>query len=240
MLDQQAQESARDGEDHRSGVTWEPPGPGSWTLDTVHLPNPGTAQMQLALEWFRRGFAEVAERYGWLTAGVDMHPVNGFLYTTILPLPGDQFPARLAASERAFAEKVWRDDVARWNDEIKPAALRAHRALIDVDPDALDDAGLAEHLRACERHHWAMWLQHHQMNGPAMIPPADFIVSAHEWTGLPPSQIAQALSGASPISAGACPESVAVAAAIAADPDASALLESDLDGAEVLERLASL
>ena len=220
-------------------LRWEAPGPGSWTLDTVHFPNPATAQMQRALPAFAQGFAETAKRYGWLIGGVDMRSVNGFLYTAVVPLAGEEFAERIATADAVFERKLWRDDVARWNNEVKPAALDAHRTLIEVDPDVLDDTGLIVHLRDCESHHWSMWLQHHQMNGPAMVPVADFIVGAMSWTGLPAARLAQALRGASPISAGSCPETTAVATAVAADGVANDLLFSDEPAGVVLDGLAA-
>jgi pyruvate,water dikinase len=195
--------------------------------------------MQRALPAFAQGFAETAKRYGWLIAGVDMRPVNGFLYTAIVPLDGDEFGERIATAETVFEQKMWRDDVARWNKQVKPAALAAHRTFIEMEPGALDDTGLVVHLRECARHHWSMWLQHHQMNGPSMIAVADFMVGALSWTGLPAARLAQALRGASPISAGSCPETTALASAIAADGVATGLLFSDEEASVILDGLAA-
>lgn len=47
--------------------SFEPPGPGSWTLDTAHFPKPATRfTMELFPEPARRGFTEATARYGLL------------------------------------------------------------------------------------------------------------------------------------------------------------------------------
>lgn len=59
---------------------------------------------------------------------------------------------RLATSQKAFEGKLWREDLKRWDDEVKPAAIRAHLALQGVDVATLDDAALAKHVSACRDH----------------------------------------------------------------------------------------
>jgi phosphohistidine swiveling domain-containing protein len=56
---------------------------------------------------------------------------------------------RLETSATVFKRKLWREDLERWDREVKPAAIRTHLALLEVDPDTLDTTGLLEYLDRC-------------------------------------------------------------------------------------------
>ena len=206
-------------------LVWEPPGPGAWRLDKVHIPRPATRAFQDVIGALCIGFGHSAERYGWLLGTFQMEFVNGFMYAQPAPVDPDVFGERIATAEAAFANRLWRADADRWELEVKPAALAAHRELIDVDPTALDDRALAAHLRDAFDHYWAMWVQHHDFNGSHMVPVGDFVVSTELWTGMPRTKIAQLLSGASPVSRGASPQLAALVAVLRDTPAALALLD---------------
>ena len=60
-------------------LTWEPPGPGSWSLDKGHVPRPLTAfTCEVAPEPFRHGFEETFRRYGIPAKAMLESYVNGF------------------------------------------------------------------------------------------------------------------------------------------------------------------
>ena len=218
-------------------LSWDPPGPGTWNLDKVHVPRPATAHMQETIPAFTDGFGESAVAYGWLVGRFDIRTVNGFMYSNIKLVEFDEFPTRFAKCEEVFATKQWRAEVERWDAVVKPAALEAHRSLLTVDPDELAPDDLADHLRRCRDHHAEMWRQHHRFNGTHMIPVGDFVVSTHQWTGLPTNEIAGLLRGASPISRGWSPETEALAAAILANPTAADVVRGTSPPAEILEQL---
>jgi pyruvate,water dikinase len=222
------------------GLTWDPPGPGTWNLDTVHWPRPATAHMDELFPSIEEGFASSARDYGWLAGRFNLRTVNRFTYSNVEPAPVDEFPSRFERCEQAFATKRWRAEIDRWDTEVKPAALAKHKELLAVDPAELTVGDLVAYLHRCRDHHRAMWLQHHTFNGTQMIPVGDFLVSTVEWTGLPPGQIAALLRGASPISRGASPEASAVAAALSAAPGAIDVLGSNEEPRSVLDRLRNI
>jgi pyruvate,water dikinase len=125
-----------------------------------------------------------------------------------------------------MAERRWRAELARWDAEVKPAALRAHKALQAVDPAALDDGGLANHLQACFDHIVRMVEQHHHFTIDCCLPMGDFLAHAKAWTNLPVPDLLQCVRGSSKISTGvAADELQRLAAALRADPASAARLD---------------
>ncbi len=65
--------------------TFEPPGPGSWEQDPVHLPRPMTRYFQETHPPpFKRGTNDFARFYGLLIDGLQISYVNGFGYNQVL------------------------------------------------------------------------------------------------------------------------------------------------------------
>ena len=226
--------------DALGGLTWDPPGPGTWNLDTAHWPRPATAHMDEMFPGIEEGFASSASEYGWLAGRFNLRTVNRFTYSNVELVPFEEFPSRFERCEQAFATKRWRAEIDRWDTEVKPSALAKHKELLAIDPTELAVGDLVDHLHRCRDHHRAMWLQHHTFNGTQMIPVGDFLVSTAEWTGLPPAQIAALLRGASPISRGACPEASVLAAALSAAPGATDVLLANEEPRSVLARLRDI
>ena len=221
-------------------LDWEPPGPGSWNLDKAHVPRPCTRLTQEVVRpAFEKGFAEVFARYGIPAKELLHEYVNGFSYGMLVPLDGSEIGARAAAAEEAIATRRWREDLERWDTETKPAAIRRHRQLIDVDVDGLPTTALIAHLRECRDHMSEMITQHHLFNGAAMMPLGHLLAGVQDWTAgeVTLAEVMALFVGASPISRGDCPELRAVTAALATDGRARALLASDGDPAEVLDAL---
>ena len=215
-------------------VTWDPPGPGPWQQDSAHNPVSQTALMQQVYPaGFNKGFTEAFAGYGLLLDRLAMGVVNGFTYHQPQPfdMPGPDGPKdpdwigaeigrRTEVAARAMADQIWRDEIATWDAEIKPAAQARHRGLGSVDLGALDDAALLAHVQTCMAHVEAMAYQHHRYNCHALVPVGDFVLQAAAWTHRPPDSLFGVLDGFSPVSNVLSPEIQDAVTALRADQDA--------------------
>lgn len=234
-------------------VDWTPPGPGPWMQDRSHLPAAVTPLMQSAYPpGMQRGFAESLGSWGSLLDTMNVAFVNGFAYMQPLPFdaPGPDGPKsheqigaeigrRTGVAAAAFEQRIWRDVLVRWDDELKPASIKRHRELADVDLTALDDDGLRDQLH--QRTAWLteMAYQHHRFNTMAMLPVGDFILHAMRWTGRAPVPMFAVFDGWSPVSGVVPPELAPAVDAIQADPVAEAMLTGETPAAERLAELRS-
>lgn len=230
---------------------WQTPNPGPWQQDSAHSPAAGSAAaLSLYPDGFNRGFSETFARYGLLLDRLAMADINGFTYHQPQPfdMPGPDGPLtpeqigaeigrRAAIAEEAFASKLWRQDLELWETVCKPEALARHRQLAEVDLSALDDDGLAAHLREVAAHFTEMVYQHHRFNVAAILPVGDLAVHTIGWTGRAPSEILGVLDGYSPVSGAAPVEMEDALDALRADSDARALLDGSDDAGERLEEL---
>jgi phosphohistidine swiveling domain-containing protein len=224
-----------------SELRFDPPGPGFWEQDAVHFPRPVTRYWaEMHPEPFKRGFRELTSYYGMLIDTLDYRYLKGFAYKTVVPVPDSEVPARFQRAEEAVDGKLWREQLREWDETFKPASVATHRELQSVDPDALSDEELVDYLVRCRDHHIEMIYQHMRHTGAAMLPTGDFLVHVGDWTGLPPSELLGLMRGASPVSSGASVELERLVEAIAEDPGARRVLESDRDPGEVLEQLRSV
>src|SRR5262245_21769585 len=222
-------------------LRFDPPGPGFWELDPVHFPRPTTRYWtEVHPPAFRRGTSEFARGYGMLIDGLTMAYVNGFGYKAVVPAPEAEVPNRFARAEEVLRTRYWREQLRDWNESIKPASFKAHRALQSVDPDALSDEALAAHLTRCRDHHAEMIYQHMRFTAAAVVPTGDFLAHVGEWTGLPPAELLGLMRGTSPVSAGASAELGRMVEAVKGDPRAQKLLASSDDPARVLDALRAL
>jgi pyruvate,water dikinase len=240
--------------------TFAPPGPGSWFLDPTHWTRPVTRfQAEIFPDAFGRGFGESLRRYGSLLEYLEAGFVNGFPYYCARPVgaPKDavghpprevwdklarshpEIRRRLETSASVFERKLWRDDLERWDREVKPAAIRAHLELLAVDPGALDTSGLLEYLDRCRENQIHSAYIHHLFNVPALLPVGDFLVHAHEWTGHAPAELLRLLRGANPDPLGADEELERLVAALQGDSAATDLLSTPGDPAEIIAALRS-
>jgi pyruvate,water dikinase len=219
-------------------LRFDAPGPGSWTLDAVHFPRPATRYWQETHpEPFRRGFSEFTRYYGMLIGTLDYQYVNGFVYSSMRPPPEDEIPQRFERAGEVFEKKLWREQLNDWDTTFKPESIKAHREIQAVDPEALSDDELVEHLRRCHRHHSEMIYQHMRFTGAAMLPVGDLMVHVSQWTDIPGGELLGMLRGAAPVSAGASVELHRLVAALNEDAAARELLDSDRDPADVLYAL---
>jgi pyruvate,water dikinase len=241
---------------------FEPPGPGSWSIDYTHWTRPVTRfQAEVFPEQFVRGFGESLKRYGLLLDYLDCQFVNGFPYYCPRPVgaPEDavghppkhvwdelmrtdpEISERLKTSAMAFERKLWREDLQIWDQETKPAAIRDHLELQAVDPSTLTTEELLAHLDRCRENLKHQIYLHHLYNVPALLPVGDFFVHAQEWTGRPATEYLGLLQGATPVSRGAADELQRLARAIQADSRARSLIaSSDKKAGDVLASLSEL
>ena len=221
--------------------TFEPPGPGSWEQDPVHLPRPMTRYFQETHPApFKRGTNDFARFYGLLIDGLQIAYVNGFGYNQVRPAPDAEIPQRFARAGQVFAQKLWREQLHDWDTNCKPAAIAKHRELQGVDPDALSDAELAAYLKRCRDHHSSMIAQHMRFTAGAVLPTSDFLAHVGDWTGLPPSELLGLMRGSAEVSSGGSDEMARLKEAFAGDGPARQILESTDDPAQLLARLRAL
>jgi rifampicin phosphotransferase len=219
---------------------FDPPGPGSWELDVVHFPRPVTRYWaEMHPEPFRRGFQELTRFYGMLIDTLEYRYLDGFAYRTIIPVSDSEVPARMQRAEEVFERKLWRDQLREWDETFKPGSIRTHRELQSVDPDALSGDDLVAYLTRCREHHVEMIYQHMRFTAAPSVPTGDFLAHVGDWTGLPASELLGLLRGAAPVSAGASEELARLRTAVAQDPSARQVLESDDEPGRVLAALRS-
>lgn len=224
-----------------SQLRFEPPGPGTWTIDAVHFPRPVTRYFaEFHPVPFKRGFQELTRYYGMPIGGLEYRYVHGFAYSTMAPPPEDEIPARFQRAEDVWEQKVWREQLREWDETFKPASIGKHRELQAVDPDALSDEDLVAYLTRCRDHHADMIFQHMRFTAAPSVPTGDFLAHVGDWTGLPASELLGLLRGAAPVSAGASDELARLRAAIEQDASARELLASDRDPAQILRTLTTL
>lgn len=241
-----------------SALSFQPPGPGVWELETVHNPRPACKFTQEPmLEGFGPGFSASTARYGVMLDRIEPAFVNGFTYIQARPFgapPGAKGPppkvifqilmrvipkirARLRTSHAAFENKEWRKDLDDWDTRVRPASDKAHREIQAVDPSALSDDALMGHVKVCRDQFRDMIKQHHTYTITCCLPVGDLLVHVSQWTGKPPGDILQVMRGSSQISLGiAHAELARLATAIRADDAAKTTLASK-DPADVLEKL---
>src|SRR6266478_5885704 len=224
-----------------TALHFEPPGPGSWVQDPVHMPRPMTRYFQETHPPpFKKGTNDFARFYGLLMDGLQMGYVNGFGYNQVLPAPDAEIPERFQRAEQVFAQKLWREQLRDWDEKCKPSSIATHRELQAVNSDALSDAELVAYLTRCRDHHSAMLAQHMRFTAGALLPTGDFLAHVGDWTGLPPSELLGLMRGAAEVSAGGSDEMERLKAAFAKDPAAREILASGGDAAQVLASLRSL
>ncbi len=219
---------------------YDPPGPGSWTIDTVHFPRPVTRYFSdTHPEPFARGFHEYCAYYGSMLGDIEIAYVNGLSYARRSPVAPEEVPQRLARAEEVWREKAWRQQLAEWDEQFKPASTRKHRELQSIDPDLLSDDELSAYLERCRDNHSEMIYQHMRFTGAAMIALGDLLAHAKDWTGKPVSELIGMMRGAAPVSAGGSEEMRRMVTALRATPAARELLERD-DQDDAPQRLEAL
>ncbi len=217
---------------------FEAPGPGSWSVDAAHFPRPVSRfQAEIHPQGITKGFLDCARRYGLLIDTLDYRFVNGFAYSTVVPAPEAEIPARFRAAEDVFRKKIWREDLERWDRDVKPASIRTHQELLAVDPLALSDDELIAYIEQCRDNLERMIHQHHSFNLAAILPVGDFMAHVGAWTDAPIGEFLALTRGSAPESAGTFPEMDRLAEEIRNSPDARQTLASGKASADILAQL---
>jgi len=204
-----------------------------------------------------RGFKEGTARYGALLSHLEVAVIGGFVYMCPRPVGAPktakgpppklifkllsklhpEIRRRIKRAREVYENKVWREDVARWDNEWKPAIIKRNAELAAVDPTKLDTAALIAHLRDLEERVGDAIYRHHALNMTAMLPVGDLMVHWAQWTGKPPTSVCALLRGASPVSNGATAELARAIEALRADAGASATLASSTPAGEIIATL---
>lgn len=207
----------------------------------MHFPRPASRYwVELHPAAFRRGTSEFAAGYGLLLDGLQMAYVNGFGYIQAVPVAEDQAGERIARAGEVVQQKYWRQQLRDWNEDFKPRAIEAHRAIQAIDPDALSDEELVAYLTRCRDHHAEMIYQHMRFTAAAVLPTGDLLAHVGSWADIPPGELLGLMRGMSPVSAGASAQLATMIAALRADERAQRLLASDGDPGETLGALRAL
>ena len=205
------------------------------------------------------GFKEGTSHYGLLLDHLEVAVINRFIYYAAravgAPKSAKGAPPRLLfevmrrvhpeirrrvrRAESIFRDKVWREDVERWDRTLRPQLASAAKDLVSEDLSAASDAQLAEHVRRATELLRTAVFTHHRLNFCALLPVGDFLIHAMKWTGMQAGELLQAMRGGSPVSAGAVEELARLRAALIANPDALTLVNSGASDADILAGLQS-
>jgi pyruvate,water dikinase len=176
----------------------------------------------LASDPLARGFGEGTRRYGLLLDTLRLRFVNDFCYGKFVPVgapdnasgppPRPIFmlltrlhPAirrRIPAAPEALEKKLWREDMRRWDEEIKPDSIARNRRIQDTAITALGDREFLAYLEDVRANVVEMIYRHHAFTIPCCFPVGHFVAEVQRWTGLPSGEVLGALKGAAPISRG--------------------------------------
>jgi pyruvate,water dikinase len=204
-----------------------------------------------------RGFRESVREYGALLDHLEIAIINRFIYMAPRPVGAPksakgtppravfwvlqrvhpELRRRIRRAEEAFRTRHWRRELRWWDEEVKPALAAEAAGLLKEDLGAAAPETLAAHLRRATDFAGRTIYWHHRFNGCVIVPVGDFLVHVMGWTGMPAEEILQAMRGLSPASAGAVQELAALAAAVQADAEAQALLQSNRTPQDILTML---
>src|SRR5215510_8734769 len=125
-------------------MEFTPPGPGVWELEQTHFSRPATRYgSSIFPRAISKGFSESARRYGLLLETLDIRVVNDFVYSKFCPVgapeaakgPPPKFlfklmtwlhpeiRRRIKTGSLVFEQKLWREDMRRWDEQLKPDSV---------------------------------------------------------------------------------------------------------------------
>jgi pyruvate,water dikinase len=217
---------------------WVPPGTGLWERDPAHQERPFCRLWFDVLPGaFARGTAEGFERLGLPLAEMRVVDVGGWFYGTMLPVPDDDFVARIHAAEQALTARTWRTIADEWHTTERSRFLVRNRDLQAVDPAELDDDALVVHthdaldlLADASARHFLQAIAH--WVGVGLL-----VNEAAEMAGWEPSITIAALAGSSPGSTAPLAALLEILDSVATDRSAAALLAGDLDASSTLDAM---
>ena len=233
-------------------LIFEPPGPGTWVLDTQHFPTPLTRfTAEVMPETIARTMTETMAKHGMLILTTSA-TVNGFYYgyrrpietgfgdSGILTVEDPEVRRRVDLMADGIRSKFWRDGRRRWFEEVRPDSIEVNLGLASIEVTQLSRQELFDHLATCRENVVRMCERHHTFNQIATSPVALLVLDVTEWTDLTVVDALSLLDGASPISAGITPELIRLADEVRTDTDASALVQSDESPAAIFKTLRNM
>ena len=205
-------------------VEWKAPAGGLWELESTHVRGGQPRVFQeLAPRAFRDRFRDTAARYGLPVDYVEVRFVNDHCYARMRPVgapdpkPGRPSKApppvvlkvlarvhpelrrRAKAARRAIDQKLWLEDLRRWDRHGRAELLAAARALQGEPIDELDDAGLIDHLRRAAEHLERGIGTHFELLPIHNVPVGRLLIACREW-GIEAGDAFDLLAGTSPAS----------------------------------------
>ncbi len=195
------------------------PGPGVWQLDITHWSRPlPRFDRDGICAAFTAGQADWMPRYGAPLATIRAAHVDGFVYLQPQPLSGPPDAAPPPAwlmriltrliptlrrcsriAEQALADRIWREDARRWDQEQLPGLLRSFRELQAVELEGLDDNALLAHLRAASETCFRSVRLHIGSNGATMIPTGLLLAQLRDWGVDDAAEVMVAVGAVSPL-----------------------------------------
>ena len=236
---------------------FEAPGPGTWELDTTHYSKPLSAYTSsITGNAFVRGFKEGTERFGLLISHFRSAKIHGFSYSQPVlafapedaqpgPPPAGYFEqpellARIRDGKKAIENKLWREDLKRWDEEVKPDSIRRNLALQAINPASLDTEGLIQHMTDCYQNLGEMFYRHHIFTVSSVIPVGLYVDNVCQWSGASPGEVLNLLKGSSPVSRGIAAAELEEIAQLMQQASIDADQFRAMPPAEALEALRSL
>lgn len=236
----------------QTDLVFDPPGPGTWNLDTQHYPVP----MSLFKREYEPQTRSLTIGLGLAEYGVPMatiaKSIHGFMYNQGAPVgvpigSGEQqditnpvIAERVTKGQRAYNEKIWLKALELWDHDVKPDSIRCNRGLASVDVDALGHDDMISHMSHCRDNSIEMIRRHHRFSVPSVVAGGLLFFHTVEWTGLDVTELVSLLNGASPISSGITPDLIGLIEAMRADADAVKIVESGHSSSDKIERLGSI
>jgi len=230
-----------------STITFEPPGPGEWMLDTTHhgrRPTSGYLR-DLSVEEFERGMAQLLARYGLPLVTVEGRLVNGCFYVRpkaigegakasappprpimkVITRLHPELRRRNKTARAAWAERRWRADVDAWFGGDREATVRRLLERQAVPVGALSDDELVAHVATLTADVRELMYLGMATHGGDLIPNGDYFAHCAAW-GLDVGAAAALLRGSSPATAEVARLLQPVAEAVAAaDPRPTSIEE---------------
>src|SRR5688572_11438371 len=200
-------------------LTFEAPGPGSWSFARSHQTSPFPRLVVPMWEarypaGFRRGFREI----GALLDTLEVRCVHGWFYIRARPVGAPEKatkppPAfifkllvrvhpeirrRLARAEEAWSTRPWRKANQRWRDETSPAFRSRLIALQTTSIGAeVTDAQLLAHIREVFVVYGDVVEEHFAISSQTVPAMGELFVRAESF-GIRPHEVMPLLTGASP------------------------------------------
>jgi pyruvate,water dikinase len=159
----------------------------------------------------REGF----RNYGLVLDHFDMQFVGGRLYARARPVgaleKASSSPAKFIfkllfllhpelryRKKRAalvFATRLWREDRARWRNELAPKLRQRNLELQQIDLATLDDTALRLQVEATRQACFESWRIHFLLLPAGWIPVGDWLRHTCKWTGVTPTEALTVLKG---------------------------------------------